>query len=217
MGGLTPGLLPAGMIEHLKSRHSEAHRHYHTWAHVEALLAWLDQVGRQEMGKQEIEGQEIGGQIDDWPSMELAILFHDAVYDPYSKDNEAESAALMMSELSGLVAQETLERAKTLILATIEHRLPDAAETSLQGDCALFLDMDLSILGTEPAAFDAYEDAIRREYTFVPDDRYRAARSAILQAFLKRDRLFFTDYFHDRLDRQARSNLARSIDRLIPG
>lgn len=212
MGGLTPGLLPARMIEHLKSRHSEAHRHYHTWAHVEALLAWLEQVGRQEMGE-----QEIGGQIDDRPSMELAILFHDAVYDPYAKDNEEKSAALMMSELSGAVAQETLERARTLILATVEHRLPDAAETSLQGDCALFLDMDLSILGTEPAAFDAYEDAIRREYAFVPDDRYRAARGAILQAFLKRDRLYFTDYFHDRLEQQARSNLERSIGRLIPG
>lgn len=200
MGGLTPGLLPAGMIERLKSRHSEAQRHYHTWAHIEALLAWLEQIR---------------AKIDDPLSVELAILFHDAVYDPYAKDNEEKSAALMMSELSGMAAQETLERAKSLILATVQHRLPDTAESWLHSDCAFFLDMDLSILGAEPLAFDLYEEAIQREYAFVPANRYREARGAILQDFLKRDRLYFTDHFHDRLERQARSNLARSIGRLL--
>ncbi len=193
------GSLPAGIIEALKARHAEAHRHYHTWAHIEALLLWL---------------KKTAGHIDDLPAVELAIFFHDAVYDPRSKDNEAQSAALMLSELQGILPEATLEKARILILATAGHRLPDIADDLLQSDCAFFLDMDLSVLGTDAPVFDAYEAAIRHEYAFLPADAYRKGRSEILQGFLARDRLYFTRQFHDLLEEQARSNLQRSLARL---
>ena len=196
---MTDGLIPAGIIDRLKARHAEVHRHYHTWAHVDALLTWME---------------EITGQINDPHAVELAVLFHDAVYDPQSTDNEARSAELMMSELDGLVPQAALEKAKILILATVGHQLPRTADNLLVSDCAFFLDMDLSVLGTQTAVFDAYEQAIRKEYSFVPAEDYRKGRSAILRSFLERDQLYFTRYFHDRLEQQARSNLSRSIERL---
>ncbi len=196
---MNDGLLPAEILDRLKAQHAEPHRHYHTWTHIEALLAWL--------------GKTIG-QIHDPPAVELAILFHDAIYDPRAKDNEARSAALLLSELAGILPDSSLERAETLILATAGHRLPSTEDHILVSDCAFFLDMDLSIIGTDAATFESYEAAIRREYAFVPSDDYRTGRSAILRDFLERDRLYFTEYFHNRLDRQARLNLARSIARL---
>ncbi|WP_282608488.1 hypothetical protein [Pelagibius sp. Alg239-R121] len=196
---MTNGLVPAEIIDDLKVRHAEVHRHYHTWAHIEALLKWLE---------------EIVGQINDPHAVELAVLFHDAIYDPHSADNEVQSAALLMSELEDLVPDATLERANRLVLATAGHRLPSSSDDLLVSDCAFFLDMDLSVLGTSSAVFDVYEEAISMEYRFVPPDDYRKGRSAILQGFLDRDRLYFTSYFHDLLEQQARSNLRRSIERL---
>ena len=58
----------------LKARHGEPQRHYHSWAHIEALMAWLAQVR---------------AQLHDPQAVELAILYHDAVYEPRSKENEA--------------------------------------------------------------------------------------------------------------------------------
>jgi predicted metal-dependent HD superfamily phosphohydrolase len=39
----------------------------------------------------------------------------------------------------------------------------------MSGDTALFLDIDLSILGTKEAEFDEYEAVIRKGYDFVDD------------------------------------------------
>ncbi len=196
---MSDGLVPVEIIDDLKHRHAEVHRHYHTWAHIEALMSWQE---------------KLAGQLNDPTSVELAVLFHDAIYDPRATDNEARSAALMMSTLESFVPRTTLDRANTLILATAGHQLPNTADHMLKADCAFFLDMDLSILGTAPTLFDAYEEAIRNEYAFVPAEDYRKGRGALLRDFHARERLYFTDYFHDRLDQQARTNLTRSIEKL---
>ncbi|MCB1151504.1 hypothetical protein KDK88_08125, partial [bacterium] len=150
-------LLPPEILSDLRRRHAEPQRHYHTWAHVRALLDWLDRVR---------------GDLADAAAVELAVLYHDAVYDPRAMDNEARSADLLLADLAGHVEPARLARARAMILATADHEpveTDDAglANDGLANDAAHFLDMDLSILGAEPAAFDAYEAAIRREYAFV--------------------------------------------------
>jgi len=79
---------------------------------------------------------------------------------------------------------------------------------------SLFLDMDLSILGAAPAAFNAYERAVRREYAWVEEPMWRAGRGAVLKTFLARDHIFHTDEFRQRFEPQARQNIARSIEAL---
>lgn len=183
----------------LRGLYRQSHRHYHTWEHVEALLAWF---------------QEYRSDLHDRDAVELAVHYHDAIYDPQSKTNEDASAALMVSELDGQVDEAVLQSAATLILATDGHALPAKGRPKLLSDCAFFLDMDLSILGAPPAAFDRYEDAIRKEYYFVPAVDYRKGRSTILEDFLARERLYFTEPFHTRLDNRARKNLKRSLTSL---
>ncbi len=196
---MTDARIPSEIPARLKARHAEAQRHYHSWAHIEALLTWL---------------QEVSAQLHDPQAVELAILYHDAVYDPRSKENEARSAELMRSELEEHLPAKTVDRVETLILATAGHELPETSDAQLLSDCAFFLDIDLSILGTEPEVFEAYEEAIRKEYAFVPPADYCRGRSAILRNFLARDRLYFTAHFRDRLEAQARVNLRRSLTRL---
>lgn len=189
-------MIPPALLTDLRQRHAEPQRHYHTWDHIEALLRWFGQ--RRD-------------HLHHPAAVELAILFHDAVYDPTRSDNEAESARLLMdADLPGL-DDAVRARAVRMIEATARHQIPDGLEPADQSDMAEFLDMDLSILGARTDVFDAYEQAIRREYAFVPETLYREARRGILQRFLERERLYFSDWGRERFEAAARINLAASI------
>ncbi|MEM9054827.1 MAG: hypothetical protein AAGB16_05830, partial [Pseudomonadota bacterium] len=92
---------------------------------------------------------------------------------------------------------------------------PEGLSAHDQSDTELFLDIDLSVLGAREDVFDVYEKNIRKEYAFVPELLYRRARGGILQGFLARERLYFSDLFQARWETPARANLKRSIDKLM--
>ena len=182
------------LIAPLQARYAEPHRAYHTWDHVEALLGHFERL--------------------DWDepvSVEAALYWHDAVYQPLSPTNEADSAALMRRQLAGRMDADLLDRAEAIVLATATHRVPEGAAPGLAGDCALFLDMDLSILGSDWDTFCAYDRAIRHEFRAIPDDIFLPRRRKIMAGFLERDRLFLTEEFHRSHDAQARDNLRRLV------
>lgn len=174
-------------------------RHYHGLSHIEALLALVG---------------EHRAALADPEAVEAAIWFHDAIYDSTRKDNELKSAELAVAQLSGKVEPERLQRIAKMIEATATHRVPDFADEAARQDAALFLDMDLSILGAPAAEFDAYEQAVRQEYGWVDEQRWRAGRAAVLKKFLTRPHIFHTEIFRGSHERQARENIARSIARL---
>ncbi len=84
-------------------------------------------------------------------------------------------------------------------------------------NCALFLDMDLAVLGSPPADFDAYEAAVRREYDWAAEPQWRLGRRAVLTAFLARPTIYATQRFQASHAAAARRNLARAIARLNGG
>lgn len=182
----------------LRARYGGPGRPYHGWGHIEALLAAFDGNG---------------DAIRQPEAMEIAIYYHDAIYAPLSASNEVDSAALMVADLTGRLSDTAIHRAEALILATAKHRVPAGITEDLAADCALFLDMDLSILGASDEAFDTYDAAIRQEYAMVPNETYFSGRRDILARFLERPRLFLTDRYHERLDAPARANLRRAIAR----
>ena len=189
--------------EPLKRQLSELYqaedRHYHNLRHIEAMLALAE---------------DYRALLHDPEAVEAAIWFHDAVYDSKAKDNEAQSAALAEKDLAGRTDAERLGRIAAMILATSTHQLPSFDDAGAIRDASLFLDLDLSILGAEPDAFDAYERAVRREYAWVEEPMWRAGRGAVLKSFLARDHIFHTDEFRRRFEPQARQNIARSIEAL---
>ena len=200
-GGPVSDLLPAALLNDLRHRYGEPQRHYHTWAHIESLLRLL---------------AEVRDRLEDPVAVEAALYYHDAVYDPRATDNEARSAALLRQACAGVLPPESLEHAAGMVEATAGHRLPeDLAGEGLTGgrleDARLFLDMDLSVLAAERAAFEAYEAAIRREYAHVDAAAFRAGRRRVLEGFLARERLYFSNHFAPRFEAPARANLARSL------
>jgi predicted metal-dependent HD superfamily phosphohydrolase len=76
---------------------------------------------------------------------------------------------------------------------------------------AILISIDLSTLGGAPGDYDAYAQAIRREYAHVPDAAYRAGRAAVLERFLARAAIFPDATFAERYEARARENIAREI------
>jgi predicted metal-dependent HD superfamily phosphohydrolase len=71
-------------------------------------------------------------------------------------------------------------------------------------------------LGAEPARYDAYAAAIRREFAHVPDREYRVGRSRVLSQFAARAVIYPDAGFAAIYHRRARENLARELASLIP-
>jgi predicted metal-dependent HD superfamily phosphohydrolase len=174
-------------------------RHYHDLRHIEALLGLASACA---------------DVIADRDAVEAAIWFHDAIYDTRREDNEERSAALAEARLAGTASAERIARIAAMIRATAGHARPDFSGTAAAQDCALFLDMDLSILGSPETDFDAYEAAIRREYDWVTELQWRQGRRAVLMGFLTRPSIYATARFQASHEAAARRNLMRAIARL---
>lgn len=183
----------------LAARYAGADRHYHGVGHIEGLLSLA---------------REYRKALSDPEAVEAAIWFHDAIYDSRRNDNERRSAELAREMLTGRTTDERLGRIAAMIEATATHELPHLEDERARRDAALFLDMDLSILGAEPGNFDAYEQAVRREYGWVEDAAWNAGRAAVLRKFLAREHIFHTREFRERFESRARENMRRSLDRL---
>ncbi|MCX5741299.1 MAG: hypothetical protein NT062_02235 [Proteobacteria bacterium] len=187
-----PFPLPLDVARELAARYGEPHRAYHDATHIAAMLGWFDVVA-------DNVGWQASGDVY------LAIVFHDAIYDATAKDNEARSAQLARD----LVAAG--DRVVGLIELTARHGSLTPADVAADHDAALFLDCDLTILGADPATFDRYDAGVRIEYRHVPDDLFAAGRRAFLAKLAAQPRIYFSDFFHARLDAAARANLARKL------
>ena len=139
--------------------------------------------------------------------IEMAIWFHDAVYDSTRADNEAQSAAWATQALEGLgLAKAAVVRIDQMIMATASH-----AADNLDADAQLMLDIDLGILGASEAAFERYDANIRKEYAWVPEAQYFPRRAQVLRGFLERDAIYGTPALKAALEANARRNLARKV------
>jgi len=163
-------------------------RHYHNLQHIEDCLGALAGVDNLTAAEREI--------------LTEAIWWHDVVYDATRPDNEELSARLAEQHLRSDLGEEV----GRLIRLTKTHQVEPDDRLG-----AILISIDLSILGAEPARYDAYAAAIRKEFVHVPDGDYRAGRAKVLSLFAARPFIFPDTGFAARYDRQARENLAREL------
>lgn len=171
-----------------------SHRSYHNEQHLDECFACFKDVRAESRHPAEIE---------------MAIWFHDAIYDSRRKDNEELSADWAQREtLRFGVSRESAERIHSLILATKHQSAP------VTQDSKILVDVDLAILGSEPGRFDQYEKQVREEYSWVPGFLFRRKRRQLLEELLGRQSIYSTALFRERYEQRARDNLRRSLDRL---
>jgi predicted metal-dependent HD superfamily phosphohydrolase len=174
--------------EELVAAYTAPGRHYHNLAHIEDCLGSLARVENLSPLEREILSE--------------AIWWHDVVYDATRADNEELSARLAEQH----VREDLRQEVGRLIRLTKTHAVQPDDRLG-----AILISIDLSILGAEPARYDAYAAAIRQEFIHVPDGDYRAGRAKLLGQFAGRPVIFPDADFAARYDRQARENLAREL------
>jgi predicted metal-dependent HD superfamily phosphohydrolase len=183
--------VPEALFAELNARYSEPHRFYHTLQHLGDCFRALAPAAHLAEHLAEVE---------------LALWFHDAIYDTHAQDNEEISALWAERALiAGGVGAQAAARVRELVMATKHDVIPAG------GDAKLLVDVDLAILGSPKARFMEYEEQVRREYGWVPDDAFRQGRKRILMSFLDRPSIYGTPWFAERLERQARTNISGSL------
>ena len=185
----------------------EPGRFYHNLSHVTSCLEELDNF---------IEKCPDLIHPDSIDIIELAIFYHDYVYDPFSKTNEKESAVLAVKDLLMLdnnndcIADDVF---KAIILT--EHRA--APEINLSTSfMTLIMDIDLAILGKNTKTFKKYCAGIRNEYSSVEESVYNENRKIFLEGMLKRPLIYRWKYFQNKYEDRARFNIKNAIEELTP-
>ncbi len=199
-----PVQLPDGMREALEAAYATPPRAYHHAGHINQLMVHFREVAC---------GPGWHRPADVW----LALLYHDAVYEAGRGDNEARSADLARQHFDRWLVGVDVDanHVAALIELTARHGHIDGAELG-EGpdadDARHFLDCDMAILGAPPDTFAAYDRGIAAEYRgHVPAWLYKLNRKRFLKALLQRPRIYLSDFFHQRLDAQARINLRRAV------
>ena len=181
-------------FKQLAARYSEKHRHYHTLQHVNACMKHLD---------------EIAGHIVDFKAVEIALWFHDIIYNPKRNDNEKRSAEYAEAFLAFVnLPPEKISKIAKLVVLTKHPSHPSS------NDEKYLIDIDLAILGANEQRYDQYESSIRKEYGFVPSLLYKKGRRKLLLSFVKSDRIYLTADFYDKYENQARLNIDRAMRNL---
>jgi predicted metal-dependent HD superfamily phosphohydrolase len=178
----------------IEKNYSNKKRHYHTLQHLANLMAQLT---------------EVKGEIRNWETILFTLYYHDIIYNSLKSDNEEKSAEVAEKRMKQIsVSNDTIELCKNQILATKSH--VKSADT----DTNYFTDADLSVLGQDWETYSVYCKNVRKEYSIYPDFVYNLGRKKVLNHFLSMDRIFKTDFFHKKFEKQSKQNLQKEIELL---
>jgi predicted metal-dependent HD superfamily phosphohydrolase len=194
--GLAAGGEGLGLRDEVLAAWAQPQRHYHTLRHLRDSLVLLEPELAQAEHPAEVE---------------MALWFHDVVYEPKATDNEQRSADWADAALARAgVDAEARERICSLVMATRHAATPEGTDEQL------LVDVDLAILGADAERFDEYQVEVREEYAWVPAPVFRHKRRQILEQFLARPAIYSTPDFAERFEQPARANLARAVAALKP-
>jgi predicted metal-dependent HD superfamily phosphohydrolase len=180
---------PAAVWKEVARRYAEPHRHYHDKGHLVHCLEQLDLAA---------------GEVRQPDQVEMAIWFHDVINEPGVKDNEQQSTELFRQLAAGVMDSAFISAVADLILVTTHSRTPDAP------DHRFICDIDLASFGCPWECFEKDSVAVKAEFQG-PDEDYYRGKKAFLTALLARPKIFVTDFFNQRYERQARNNIGRLL------
>jgi pantetheine-phosphate adenylyltransferase len=179
-------------FNNLYSAYLGKNRFYHNLTHISNCLNEFDLI------KDKIEKQFV---------VEMAIWFHDYVYDIKSKTNEEDSINALYDEVE-LDMKEEID-IDALILAT-KHNTDE-----LTNDQKYLCDIDLSSLGKSWRLFNYYNKLVEQEYSSLLRKDLLKGRVYFMQGLLNRKRIYYTEFFYNRYEEQARKNIKTYINDML--
>jgi predicted metal-dependent HD superfamily phosphohydrolase len=184
----------AEIHQRLVNAYNEPQRHYHTLAHIDHCLEIFDQC------------KSLATNPD---ALEIAVWFHDVIFEPGKHNNEALSADLYEELSAGVHDTKFRQLVGRLIIATLHDgcSLDDS-------DAGYMVDIDLSSFGLPWEDFLRDGQHLREESARLSDAEYYRKQCDFQACLLARPRFYVTDFFYQRYERQARDNLARYFAQL---
>lgn len=177
----------------IKNAYTAKNRYYHTLEHIEFCIRELDKVKHM---------------VNNSNAMEMAIWFHDIVYDFNAKDNEYKSMVVAINFIKDNMPELTFEfKAKVaeLIMATVHNG------KAFTNDEQIICDIDLAALGETPEIFERNQMYIKQEYAKLSDKEFIKGSTMLLIGFLAREFIYYTDYFRTNYETKARYNIRNRI------
>lgn len=184
---------PADVYEEVHGYYSEPGRHYHTPKHIDHCLAQFDLASTE---------------MEDPDAVEMAIWFHDLVFEPNADDNEIRSARRFLELAKDSMDDAFKTRVYDLIMTTAPPRMPKTI------DQKFMLDIDLSSFGLPWDDMLRDSIAVRQESGQLSDAQFFPGQRAFLESLVKREHFYFTDFFRSRIEDTARSNIERYLRNL---
>lgn len=180
--------------QQLVKGYGEPQRHYHTLAHIAHCLTQFDHC------------KSLARNPD---ALEIAVWFHDVIFEPGRHDNEALSARLYQDLSAGNHDNEMRQLIDRLIMATLHDgsSLGDA-------DASYMVDIDLSSFGLDWDAFLLDSQNLREENPHLSDTDYYRKLQKFHSSLLARPRFFLSDFFYQRYEQQARDNVSRYLEQV---
>ena len=177
----------------LDALYREPHRRYHTRAHVEHCLYLFDLAA---------------DRMDEPDAIEMALWFHDAIYDVPPERNELRSAELFAARAGGRGPERFRSKVHRLIMVTTHREPPETLDESFM------VDIDLSSFGLPWEEFLRDSIAVREEFMHVPDAEFYPRHRKFVESLVARPAFCFTEFFRDRHEAQARENIERLFARI---
>ena len=178
------------VFDELDALYREPHRRYHTGAHIEHCLHQLDLAA---------------DRMDEPETVEMALWFHDAIYDIPTEDNERRSAELFAARAAGRGSERLRSTLPRLVMATTHREPPVTLDESF------IVDIDLSSFGLPWEAFLRDSRAVRAEFSQATDAEFYPRQRKFLESLVARPVFCFTEFFRDRHEARARENIRRLL------
>ncbi len=166
-------------------------RHYHSDEHINLCLTRLD------------EARESTGYA---ATVELAVWFHDAIFEPGDPENERKSAAWFRDCADGAFSVDTMAKVESLIVVTTHRESPQSWQEKLM------VDVDLSSFGLPWKEFIRDSRNIRREFKTLTDAEFIQRQGNFIRQLDAHSEIYYTDFFKQRYEPVARENIRRLLD-----
>lgn len=141
----------------------------------------------------------------------FATFYHDFVYRIGYKFNELHSAFIIRSRLMQInISDKDINKIEKYIKATELHYV-DKKDNLNDNDINIFLDCDMSILGTNKEEYQEYFLKIRKEYEQYQEEIYKKYRVKFLKKLIKEDKIFKSSMFEN-FENKAKENIKFEIN-----
>lgn len=181
---------------------SERSRLYHNFQHIQMMLR--DLTSFIEGSKQELTKNQID-------AIKLAIWFHHAVHDAYSKTNEEDSVELFASWFDSIEDKKCDEDEKELFANVVNMILTSKNPEKYDGTnlaMEVFLDLDQVILGKPMFMYKNYFQGISLELYNTTNKVFSARRTNFIEKISSKKTIYRTKFFRDKYEKTAKENLA---------